>query len=117
MNFTIRKKVLVCSLFPLVLLGAIVILLAATIMKGAIIQQVENSLRGTATATQAAYDQNTGSYLETKNGDVWKGSYNISQSDNLVDTIKEESGMEVTFFYGNKRIMTSAKDKDGNRIL
>lgn len=54
---------------------------------------------------------------ETKNGDVWKGSYNISQSDNLVDTIKEESGMEVTFFYGNKRIMTSAKDKDGNRIL
>ena len=117
MNFTIRKKVLVCSLLPLVLLGAIVILLAATIMKGAIIQQVENSLRGTATATQAAYDQNTGSYLETKNGDVWKGSYNISQSDNLVDTIKEESGMEVTFFYGNKRIMTSAKDKDGNRIL
>lgn len=117
MKFTIRKKVLVCSLFPLVLLGAIVILLAATIMKGAIIQQVENSLRGTATATQAAYDQNTGSYLETKNGDVWKGSYNISQSDNLVDTIKEESGMEVTFFYGNKRIMTSAKDKDGNRIL
>ena len=117
MNFTIRKKVLVCSLLPLVLLGAIVILVAATIMKGAIIQQVENSLRGTATATQAAYDQNTGSYLETKNGDVWKGSYNISQSDNLVDTIKEESGMEVTFFYGNKRIMTSAKDKDGNRIL
>lgn len=40
MNFTIRKKVLVCSLFPLVLLGAIVILLAATIMKGQIIQQV-----------------------------------------------------------------------------
>ena len=117
MNFTIRKKVLVCSLLPLVLLGAIVILVSATIMKGAIIQQVENSLRGTATATQAAYDQNTGSYLETKNGDVWKGSYNISQSDNLVDTIKEESGMEVTFFYGNKRIMTSAKDKDGNRIL
>ena len=66
MNFTIRKKVLVCSLLPLVLLGAIVILVAATIMKGAIIQQVENSLRGTATATQAAYDQNTGSYLETK---------------------------------------------------
>lgn len=117
MKFTIRKKVLVCSLLPLVLLGAIVILVAATIMKGAIIQQVENSLRGTATATQAAYDQNTGSYLETENGDVWKGSYNISQSDNLVDTIKEESGMEVTFFYGNKRIMTSAKDKDGNRIL
>ncbi len=66
MKFTIRKKVLVCSLLPLVLLGAIVILVAATIMKGAIIQHVENSLRGTATATQAAYDQNTGSYLKRR---------------------------------------------------
>ena len=54
MKFTIRKKVLVCSLLPLVLLGAIVIMVAATNMKGAIIQQVENSLRGTSTATQAA---------------------------------------------------------------
>lgn len=102
MNFTIRKKVLVCSLLPLVLLGAIVILVAATIMKGAIIQQVENSLRGTATATQAAYDQNTGSYLETKNGDVWKGSYNISQSDNLVDTIKGRIRHGSYLLYGKQ---------------
>ena len=117
MKFTIRKKIFLCSIIPLLLLGGIVILVAATIVKGAIIDQVENSLRGTAIATQAAYDQNTGSYLQTENGDVWKGSYNVSQSENLVDTIKEESGMEVTFFYGAKRIMTSAKDKDGNRVL
>lgn len=77
----------------------------------------ENSLKGTSIATLAAYDQNAGSYLEAENGDIWKGSYNISQSENLVDTIKSESGMEVTFFYGSKRIMTSALDKDGNRIL
>lgn len=25
--------------------------------------------------------------------------------------------MDVTFFYGNERIMTSAADSDGNRIL
>lgn len=117
MKLTIRKKILLCSLVPLLLLGAIIILLASTLVRGSIIDQVKNSLKGTAIATLAAYDQNAGSYLKAENGDIWKGSYNISQSENLVDTIKSESGMEVTFFYGSKRIMTSALDKDGNRIL
>lgn len=117
MKLTIRKKVLLCSLIPLLLLGGIILLIASTIVKGAIIDQVENSLKGTAIATQAAYDQNAGTYLQAENGDIWKGSYNISQSENLVDTIKQESGMDVTFFYGSQRIMTSAVDKNDNRIL
>ena len=55
--------------------------------------------------------------MMAENGDVWKGSYNISKSENLVDNIKSKSGMDVTFFYGKTRIMTSAMDDDGNRIL
>ncbi len=104
-------------MIPLLLLGGIILLIASTIVKGVIIDQVENSLKGTAIATQAAYDQNAGTYLQAENGDIWKGSYNISQSEKLVDTIKQESGMDVTFFYGSQRIMTSAVDKNGNRIL
>ena len=70
MKLTIRKKVLFCSLIPLLLLGGIILLIASTIVKGAIIDQVENSLKGTAIATQAAYDQNAGTYLQTENGEV-----------------------------------------------
>ena len=117
MKLTIRKKILFCSLIPLLLLGGIIITLAATLVQNAILGQVQNSLKGTAVATLAAYDQNAGSYLESANGDIWKGSYDISQSENLVDTIKAESGMDVTFFYGDRRIMTSALDSNGNRIL
>ena len=53
----------------------------------------------------------------TTNGDIWKGSYNVSKSENLVDRIKENTGMDVTFFYGTKRVMTSALDANGERIL
>ena len=80
MKLTIRKKILLCSLVPLLLLGAIIIILASTLVRGSIIDQVKNSLKGTSIATLAAYDQNAGSYLEAENGDIWKGSYNISQS-------------------------------------
>ena len=113
----LKKKMMLSALVPVFLLGAIVILIASTFVRKSLIGQVENSLRGTAVATLAAYDQNSGSYLEAANGDIWKGSYNISQSQRLVDTIKERSGMEVTFFYGAERIMTSAVDAGGNRIL
>ncbi len=114
---TLRKKLILSALLPVFLLGAIVILIASTFVRRSLIGQVENSLRGTAVATLAAYDQNSGSYMKTTNGDIWKGNYNISQSQHLVDTIKESSGMEVTFFYGAERIMTSAVDAEGNRIL
>ena len=72
MKLTIRKKILFCSLIPLLLLGAIIITLAATIVQDSILNQVENSLKGTAIATLAAYDQNAGSYLEATNGDIRK---------------------------------------------
>lgn len=79
--------------------------------------EIEDALKGTAAATLAAYDQNTGDYLESTNGDIWKGSYNISRSESLVDRIKDNTGMDVTFFYGDRRIMTSALDSNGDRIL
>ncbi|MBO5278637.1 MAG: methyl-accepting chemotaxis protein [Lachnospiraceae bacterium] len=117
MKLTIRKKMLLCAFLPISILGVIIIILAVTSLKTSIINQVKGSLRGTAAATLAAYEQNSGSYTVSANGDIWKGGYNISRSDNLLDTIKEKSGMEVTFFYGTQRIMTSIMDENGERIL
>jgi methyl-accepting chemotaxis protein len=117
MRFSLRKKILACAILPVCILGIIVIAIAATSVRSSIISQVEQSLKGTAVVTLAAYDQNTGDYMQADNGDIWKGGYNISKSEKLVDTIEERSGMEVTFFYGSERIMTSAKDGNGDRVL
>ena len=114
---SIKKKILSITIIPVLLLGIVSIFLTFTTVKGALINQIEEALKGTAAATLAAYDQNTGDYLQTSNGDIWKGSYNISKSESLVDRIKKNTDMDVTFFYGNERIMTSAADSDGNRIL
>lgn len=116
-GMTLKKKILSMILLPVLVLGLVVIILSMTVIKGALIREVRLALQSVATATYAAYDQNSGDYVESTNGDVWKGGFNISKSESIVDTIKEKSGVEVTFFYGDRRIMTSAKDKDGNRIL
>lgn len=113
----LKQKILAITIGPVLILGIITILFTVTMVKNSMMDETKDALKGTAAATLAAYDQNTGDYLETSNGDIWKGSYNISKSENLVDRIKDNTGMDVTFFYGDKRIMTSAMDENGNRIL
>lgn len=113
----LKKKILAITIGPVLILGIITILFTVTMVKNSMMDETKDALKGTAAATLAAYDQNTGDYLETSNGDIWKGSYNISKSENLVDRIKDNTGMDVTFFYGDKRIMTSAMDENENRIL
>ena len=117
MRIDLKKKILSVAVLPVLLLGIVTIVITLTQVKSSLISEVKDSLSGTAATTLAAYNQHSGSYLRADNGDVWKGGYNISKSESLLDNIKEESGMGVTFFYGNERIMTSAKDRDGNRIL
>lgn len=117
MRIDLKKKILAVAILPVLLLGMVLIFITLTQVKSSLVNEVKDSLKGTAAATLAAYDQNSGEYLMTDNGDVWKGGYNISKSENLVDNIKEKSGMDVTFFYGSERIMTSAKDSNGERIL
>lgn len=117
MKMNLKKKIIALAVLPALILGIVSIVIALTTVKDSLIDEIQDSLQGTAAAALAAYDQNSGEYMMAENGDVWKGSFNISKSENLVDNIKSKSGMDVTFFYGKARIMTSAMDDDGNRIL
>ena len=116
-RLTLKKKILALTILPVFLLGAIVIIMSVTVVKNSMVKEIREALQSAATATFAAYDQNPGDYMQASNGNIWKGSYNISKSESLVDSISQKTGMEVTFFYGDSRIMTSAKDKEGKRIL
>lgn len=113
----IKKKILAITISPVLILGIVSMLFIVTMVKNSLLDEIEDALKGTAAATLAAYDQNTGDYIQSTNGDIWKGSYNVSKSESLVNRIKSNTGMDVTFFYGDKRIMTSAVDTNGDRIL
>ena len=113
----IKTKILMFTVCPILFIGIIIVGIVLGPVSNRMQDEIEKSLKSTACATLAAYTQNSGKYIKSPNGDIWKGGYNISRSGELVDQIKEVTGMEVTFFFGNQRIMTSAKDENGNRIL
>jgi methyl-accepting chemotaxis protein len=116
MKLNLKTKILAMSVAPVITLGIVVIIMALTSVKSSLVDEIQEALKGTASATLAAYNQNSGDYRMASNGDVWKGSFNVSKSESLVDSIKENSGMDVTFFYGSERVMSSAIDKNGERI-
>ena len=98
-SFSIQYKIMGITIIPLVFLGIVVSVIAQTLVKDAMINEVQNTLKSSAEAMYAAYDQNTGDYFEAKNGDIWKGGYNISQSSGLLDAFKKDAETEITFFY------------------
>lgn len=116
-NLKLQYKVLTIAILPVLLMCVISIVINNTVVKDKLLETTKWELRATAKSVLAAYDQNTGDYFENAVGDLWKGSYNVSLSQNFIDDLADKTGMSVTFFYGDKRLVTSLKDKDGNRLL
>lgn len=51
-------------------------------------------------------------------GNVYRGEYKISDNNELADYIKNKTDVDVTFFYGDTRVLTSLKDKKtGDRLI
>jgi len=112
-----KKKIMLLSVLPLFLMGLVILVFTLTLVRKQMKGDVEKNLKGVAAAYSAAYGQSSGDYLETEDGDVWKGAYNISKSEALVDSIKENSGVDVTFCYGSRRVITSVVDANGDRVV
>ena len=55
----IKKKILGITIAPVIILGLISMFLTTTMVRSAMLEEIEEALRGTAAATLAAYDQNT----------------------------------------------------------
>lgn len=108
---------LILAIIPVLIMGIVAILISNTVVKNKLLDDAKQKLKATSNAVLAAYDQNAGDYFVNATGDVWKGAYNVSLSTPFIDDIAEKTGIEVTFFYNDTRLVTSLKDADGKRIL
>lgn len=116
-NLNLRNKIIALAIGPVLSMCIVAIIITNTIIKDKLLDDTKSELCATAEAVLAAYEQNTGTYFVNNAGDLWKGSYNISTSQGFVDDLAAKTGIDITFFYGSQRIVTSLKDSEGNYIL
>ena len=116
-NWKLKYKILFVALLPILVVCIAVMVINNTVIKNSLLDKTKNELKATAEALSAAYNQNSGEYFKNDDGEIWKGTYNVSLSQKLVTEMSEKTGSSLTFFYGDKRLVTSLKDKKGDYIL
>lgn len=116
---TIRTKLLVMILLPVLLLSIILTYLAATNIQTGMQDEALHGLRGAAVALQHIYDEvDSGQWTQDASGNVKKGDLAITGNYQIVDKLKEDAEYEFTVFYGDTRVTTSLKDhKTGERLV
>lgn len=115
----LKGKILALSLIPVITLGIVMFLAAADRIANGIYDEAYIGMQATTLAVRDIFEVgNNGPYHMDENGLMWKGdTLNISHAENITDHIKENTGMEVTIFWGDTRILTSIVNERGERQI
>lgn len=114
-------KLLQITLIPILLLTIVITSFSvkrfATVLHG----EVRQGLMDLSSAIMTLYDQlYPGDYsITTQNNALYmlKGDHQINGDFSIIDTIKENTGVDITFLYQDTRVITTLYDKDGNRMI
>lgn len=107
-----KKKIMAMMLIPITVLGIIIYAVLGTVVKDTMQEDIEKKLKSVVVAFSETYEQYEGDYIMDDDGTVWKGEYNISESEHMLQNIQSHSDIDVTFCFGKTRKVTSLKDKD-----
>lgn len=115
----LRTKILLIALLPIIILGVVIFLLAADRIANGIYDQAYAGMKAAALAVRDIFETgNEGAYQLDENGDLWKGSkLNISQSPDIVNHIKDNTGMDVSIFWGDTRILSSIESNSDEQPM
>ena len=107
------------SVLPLILLGIIIFIVMDLQVNEKMADEAYTGLRAAALATRNALElEIPGEYHLDDNNEMWKGdALNISKSISIADTVKSETGIDITVFFGDTRYMTSVIGEDGKRAI
>lgn len=114
----IMSELLTMIIVPMLILEVIITSLAINSMSSMVKRQALDGLQLLCTSVYAAFEAKDSGDLVLDGERLFKGSYCISEHQNVVDSFVEGSDADVTVFYGDTRRATSLRDiNTGSRIL
>lgn len=117
MKNRIKSKMLILTLLPLILLGIVSISITTAQFISYSNSEAEAQLKDTALTVVSVIDQMyPGEYgiVSTDNGRVLtKGEYTLNGRIELLDVLKEKTGLDYSLFFENTRVATTIMNKEG----
>ena len=113
-------ELLVITVIPLMILAITVTVLCNERFTKTIYGQVEKELKDIAVSVLDTYDMAyPGNYTmveDEKTIRVYKGKNEITGDNTFIDSLKEDTGIDITIYYYNTRILTTLYN-DGKRLV
>lgn len=118
-KMSIMVRLLLMAIIPCLLLGILLTICSGWNLQRGMKNTTLEGMRATDYAVLEMFEKIAdGDFKQNEKGEVYKGDYKFTDNFELADYVKEKTDVEVTFFYGDTRIITSLKDKKtGERLV
>lgn len=118
-TFSMLKRILLIAIIPALAMALVCSIFGAISIGSGMQKEVFSGLQATCASVSQIYDaMNNGDVLIGKDGRIYKGMYVVSGNYEIVDNIKNDTGVDVTIFYRDTRIATSIVSKEtGDRLI
>lgn len=120
MKFGIKKftlNVVSLSILPVLILGVIVIFMTSSLIYTSLKDEVGNSLKDLVFISYQNYENKYPGDFYYDGEHLYKGDNKIDDDFEFIDNIKEHTGVDVTLFYQDKRVLTTISNDDGKRAV
>lgn len=116
---SLAGKIMGISIVPTLIMGIVLTAVGITAIRQGMQEEVFASLEAITVSINAAYTAiDKGDYSLSENDELFKGTLNVTENEQLLDSFTEGNDKEVTLFYGDTRYATSLISEDtGERIL
>lgn len=109
-------KIMLVALLPMILMAVIVGITAMRNMKEGMRQEMMYALETEAHSLEQLYNAVNSDTYSVSGDKLMKGSFNVTDETDFLDSFVEGTDMQVTVFYGGTRMATTLKDQSGNRL-
>lgn len=112
-----KQKMFTLYCIPMLVFGILLLFVGLIQFENGMYKETRNSLKSSALAAMSLYNsQGYGDYAVKSDGNVWRGmNFNVSSETDIVGELKEQTGVDITFFFGDTAVMTSIKNESGDR--
>lgn len=125
-RFNLNRQFLLLTVIPTICMGFIIMLFSYTSFNNTLTQQINLELENLGSAVTTYFDLTyPGDYslvsYTTSDGlvayDLQKGNRIITREYQYLDLMKKSTGMDITIFYEDTRILTTLVDGSGARLV
>lgn len=110
----------IINIIPLLIFGFLIMLLGTNLFTGSMHSEVEEELSNVSSSLVTMLDAlYPGDYrLEGEMSyRLYKGDQDLTNEFSLIDQIRDQTGLDITLFYKDTRILTTVTDRNGQRIV